>query len=318
MPLSTFQHVHRALAQEDPQKLEVLSQLAKQELARLVEPLSKLADVSDSERTLGSIEELLQRPVTARTITGVIGETGAGKSSLINALLGEERLLPTNGMRACTAAVTEIVWNDSDKPDERYRAEIEFITLEQWQTELEHLYADLIVTGEVSKDASNKKTEAGIAMAKIRAVYPDIDDKILLRKDAERLANDKSLQETLGKTLKVKADSAQKLYRLIKPYMDSNDRARGRKATKVENETELWPLTKVVRVYTKADVLSTGVVLVDLVSAQRPLSYRYFSLLISQIAWLWRCKRCSRNSRRKIHGKVLEYLDRCSDLTGCG
>ena len=36
------------------------------------------------------------------------GTTGAGKSSMLNALLGEENILPTNGMRACTASVIEI------------------------------------------------------------------------------------------------------------------------------------------------------------------------------------------------------------------
>lgn len=33
---------------------------------------------------------------------------GAGKSSTINALLGEEDIVPTNGMRACTACVVEL------------------------------------------------------------------------------------------------------------------------------------------------------------------------------------------------------------------
>lgn len=37
----------------------------------------------------------------------VLGETGAGKSSTLNALIGETRLLPTNAMRACTAAIVE-------------------------------------------------------------------------------------------------------------------------------------------------------------------------------------------------------------------
>lgn len=38
----------------------------------------------------------------------VLGDTGAGKSSTLNAVIGERRLLPTNGMRACTAAIVEV------------------------------------------------------------------------------------------------------------------------------------------------------------------------------------------------------------------
>lgn len=41
-----------------------------------------------------------QTKTTGRTVVAVAGGTGAGKSSLINAVLNEEKLLPTNGMRA--------------------------------------------------------------------------------------------------------------------------------------------------------------------------------------------------------------------------
>lgn len=52
-----------------------------------------------------------------KTIVGVVGETGGGKSSIINnAMLDEERLVPTNCMRACTAVVTEISDNFSSDP----------------------------------------------------------------------------------------------------------------------------------------------------------------------------------------------------------
>ncbi|KAK8048648.1 hypothetical protein PG994_010378 [Apiospora phragmitis] len=231
MLISSFQNVHRALAKEDTQKLQLLSQLAKQELAKLVAPLNKVIDDSDSERVLRIIEELLQRPVTARTITGVIGETGAGKSSLINALLGEERLLPTNGMRAYTAAVTEIAWNDSDNPDELYRAEIEFIK------------------GAVPKDASNKKTEAGIAMAKIRSVYPDIDDGMLVKKNAEKLAQDKSLRDILGTTLTIKARQCSEAAQTDKaPGCDDANAARGTVAEKyMQKCTSLWIVAPISR-----------------------------------------------------------------------
>jgi hypothetical protein len=44
------------------------------------------------------------RIVPARSTVVVVGDTGAGKSSVLNALLDETALLPTNGMRACTGA----------------------------------------------------------------------------------------------------------------------------------------------------------------------------------------------------------------------
>ncbi len=37
-----------------------------------------------------------------------MGDTGAGKSSMLNALLGEQAILPTSGMRACTASIIEM------------------------------------------------------------------------------------------------------------------------------------------------------------------------------------------------------------------
>ena len=42
----------------------------------------------------------------------VKGDTGSGKSSILNAVLGEVCILPTNGMRACTAAIIEMAAHD--------------------------------------------------------------------------------------------------------------------------------------------------------------------------------------------------------------
>lgn len=65
-----------------------------------------------------------------------MGNTGAGKSSVINSLLEEERLVPTNCMRACTAVVTEISYNYDPDDAAKYQAEIEFIQPEDWEKEL--------------------------------------------------------------------------------------------------------------------------------------------------------------------------------------
>lgn len=71
---------------------------------------------------------------------------------MINALLDEERLVPTNCMRACTAVITEISYNTDTMP---YRAEIEFIDPEDWRRELKILFQELLDSnGAVSRESS--------------------------------------------------------------------------------------------------------------------------------------------------------------------
>jgi len=49
------------------------------------------------------------------------------QSTLLNALIGERNALPTNGMRACTAVLAELSY---DEDQEGYYGEVEFLTPE--------------------------------------------------------------------------------------------------------------------------------------------------------------------------------------------
>ncbi|XP_077939914.1 nuclear GTPase SLIP-GC isoform X1 [Gasterosteus aculeatus] len=68
-----------------------------------------------------------------REVVGVFGKTGAGKSYLINAVIGLKKFLPSGGVRACTSVLIKV---EANMQNSKYEAIIEFITKEEWRDEL--------------------------------------------------------------------------------------------------------------------------------------------------------------------------------------
>ncbi|KAF6818243.1 hypothetical protein CMUS01_11952 [Colletotrichum musicola] len=161
---------------------------------------------------IGDTREHANRP--DKTVIGVFGNTGDGKSSTINALLGEGSILPTNCMRACTACAIELSYNHETDEESPYRAEVEFISRQTWLGEvklaLDHL------TAEDDRDHS---------------------DTTLSPNDVAKFLAKGVIGRGLSGHSNNKADEDQMAY---------------------------WPLVKTVRIYTKAEVLSNGLTVVDL------------------------------------------------------
>ncbi|KAF2995752.1 hypothetical protein E8E14_003295 [Neopestalotiopsis sp. 37M] len=259
-------YLQQIVALDNPEILEEGVKVGVQVLDGLLSTLT--SDNDDIQAWVRSIKDLRERAKPAKTIVGVVGNTGAGKSSVINALLDEERLLPTNCMRACTASPTEISYNYSENPDELYRAEIEFISKQDWTRELGVLFNDLLDgNGEVSRDCNNSDSDAGIAYAKLTAVYPNKTKDMLATGTPESFANEGAVSRVLGTTKKLTETTSKDLFRRMQHYVDSKEKERGDRNRK-DQLMEYWPLIKVVRIYTKATALSTGAVIVDLPGVQ--------------------------------------------------
>jgi hypothetical protein len=185
-----------------------------------------------------------------------VGESGDGKSSTINAVLGEENFVATSNSRACTAVATEISWNYSEEDNKRYRAEIEYISRDDWQKELAILAHDLLdVDGEYGPSMPTA-IDAAVALDKIRAVYGNLGyEEISARlKNIDEMVQEDPLNGLLGTIKELNEPNANRFRDSLRPYISSMGR--------------YWPLIKVVKKYIKASALKSGIVLVDLLGAQ--------------------------------------------------
>lgn len=265
---STQTSLQRMLQDHSPERLEAAVKKGFTVLSAIEEPLSSLHKNSDAQKWLEQIEILRRSSATkTRTVIGVVGNTGAGKSSVINAILDEERLVPTNCMRACTAVVTEISYNESSVASSLYRAEIEFIQPDDWRRELTVLFKEVFdKTGGISQEAMNPDTDAGVAYAKIRAVYHKYTRAMLQSSTIEQLMDVPTIKPILGTVTRIISSDCASFYQRLQHYVDSQQKPSddGDKSKRSKRGLQWWPLIKVVRIYTKADALSTGAVIVDL------------------------------------------------------
>ncbi|KAI9053759.1 hypothetical protein LZ554_002710 [Drepanopeziza brunnea f. sp. 'monogermtubi'] len=261
------ERILKIISDGTPEELEAEVATCKNFLEDLKMPMQEFVGVNkDAQHWVMQLDNLLKQNVDTPTIIGVVGNTGAGKSSVINAMLEEERLVPTNCMRACTAVVTEMSYNRSNDPSALYRADIEFIQASDWEKDLRISLKDLIDgSGQVSRDCTNPESEAGVAYAKIKAVYPSCTRDDLANSSVEKLLSEPEVRKVLGTTKKIENSKPEFFYKALQSYVDSKEKStEGEKKKGEKKQMEFWPLIKVVRIYTKADALSTGAVIVDL------------------------------------------------------
>ncbi|KAK3287363.1 hypothetical protein CYMTET_5122 [Cymbomonas tetramitiformis] len=261
-----------------------LTENLRSELVGLLSPLisylgqhaNTVGDVWPSTRcdALGSLRDGVEDVFaklsddTVQTYIGVLGATGSGKSSLINCILGEAKILPTSGGGACTFSAVELSYHEADD----YIATITFATETEWRSELEELVATL--SDEVDVSHTTPITSPTLKLE--AAIGGNLVTDVLRKKGSALTVNDllnlrSGATDFLGKTVQLRSLDAEALsVELARYMMDCGSRSL---------EGQSWPLVHSVCVRHNWALLSSGVVLVDLPDIQDANSVRGAAML---------------------------------------
>ncbi|XP_039467052.1 nuclear GTPase SLIP-GC-like [Oreochromis aureus] len=189
-----------------------------------------------------------------RELVGVFGKTGAGKSSLINAIIEEKNLLPSGSVSACTSVMIKV---EANMQGSNYEADIEFITAEEWKDELWSSHQFLGDNKDCEMDVDND--------------YRDISEKFSALygeewrgKSSEDLMDGKYFREIpeflQGRRKILSCESAKELSARCVKYTRSDSKQGDGKDVK----KWYWPLVKCVTVRVPNNDFLQHVTLVDL------------------------------------------------------
>ncbi|KAI6783470.1 uncharacterized protein J7T54_005499 [Emericellopsis cladophorae] len=232
---------------------------------------------------IAEADETLQSHRNFQVLVGVVGQTGVGKTSLLNAMLGEYELLPSGHERAATAVCCKVAWNYDMEPGHECRAEVFFQDLSEIKLQilgtLQAIKSMVSIANDTSylkederiNDTAVAAAEAKHGMDKIRAVWnldeADIRRSVLACGNEEKLAdmaqtilqtNPSLINVLKTRQIELRGATGEDLAKQIKPYLDATTSVLG------GSDIAMWPLICNVNVYIRSEILRHGICLVDL------------------------------------------------------
>ncbi|XP_049721639.1 nuclear GTPase SLIP-GC [Elephas maximus indicus] len=199
---------------------------------------------------------LIEKPSLDPIYIGLFGGTGAGKSSLINAIIQQEMFLPVSGENICTSCIVQVSSGCCDQ----YEAKIHFLSDQEWKEELKNLTKLLHETEELGReeDAWDRDDAVEEAIWKLQVLYGNGAES----KNYEELLRAKPKGKIpTSRIITLKAEEAGDLSVKLDPYI----RAQRRDCNAKLAGAQIWPLIKRVEVtLPKSELIPEGVVLVDI------------------------------------------------------
>lgn len=233
----------------------------------LLEPDSTIKRHYEEAETLRNF-----RPLSGRTV-GLVGDSGVGKSSLINCLLDKDSLARTTGKgAACTCVVTEYHFHAAD----HFLIDVEMFSEDELYEQLDELLGSYRAFK--SGVGGESKEKADIAMDTFKCMFRGkLQDEAWILNESEDVVSDQfkmwaKQTRRLGPPNRQTVQTLEECSSLLVPLSsEPNDPL----------QSSVWPYIRKIKVYLRAHILSKGLVLVDLPglqdlnSARRNITQQY-------------------------------------------
>lgn len=199
----------------------------------------------------------LREAMSAREIVRVamVGTTGAGKSSLLNAVLGAE-VLPVGVMEPCTAFVTRV----RSSEDQQFHTTISYSTADEWEAEITRLQS-AFGSGEPENGADSQDEGGRLRRAAEKRLQGVYGSSVPLTA---------SVGELFGKLLPEEAARVLDLDGPERSSFATNKDMLAHVKKLVRGESCLWPLVKEVVIEGPFATLPASLEIVDLPGLNDP------------------------------------------------
>ncbi|KAJ7341380.1 hypothetical protein JRQ81_005411 [Phrynocephalus forsythii] len=178
---------------------------------------------------------------------GFLGRTGAGKTSLLNAIIGKKLFLPVSGNQTCTSCIVQVKGSQSDQ----YEATIHLLSEGEWRDELKKLVAVLQRNGDDEEEDSTDECVSD-ATKKLQALYG-----VGAEKESYEALLRARLKVTIPprRTISFRKNEAKEFSQALKPYIRVED-----------NPTiPIWPLIKYVELALPgSEMVPEGITFIDI------------------------------------------------------
>ncbi|XP_074066131.1 nuclear GTPase SLIP-GC isoform X12 [Macrotis lagotis] len=249
---------------------------------------------------------LIEKPSLDPIYVGLFGAPGAGKSSLLNAIIHQAMFLPVSGESVCTSCLVQM----SSSSCEQYEAKIHLLSDQEWKEELRNLTKLLQRPEEEDgeEDSWDRDNAVEEAIWKLQVLYGNGAE----RKSYEELLRAKPRAKIpASRIIALKGEEANELSVKLDPYI----RTQMRNTDGGSIRTQIWPLIKYVEVILpRSGVIPEGVVLVDIPGAGDFNSKRdeMWKRTIDKCSVIWVISDIERISGEKIHEELL-----CESIKAC-